>query len=831
MRWLRHGSLRPEDLVWHPTLPQWMPAAQIPGLFPAQPLSVAPIAPVSYRTPPKGRPSWLWPVLIPVIALLMAGAGLGVYFGAIRGDDGTTASDQTTSTGEGNTTSTEAPVDLGKAEALDGDPNLVVYTEEYGAGPADQVLVMMAQGNGRAEAEAVAAQISGTIVGEVEYIQLYQIQTSGTTAQDLRAAIQAAAALPEVESAFANGIIVAAAAIEGAKCSPLRDPLYNGINAIPYEMIGLQQAWDLIKTSGVGLNKVHVGMVDTAVYTKSGQGFGTELNFPDANGVYPEGQAQVSGLSAADATDQPDANAQGGLSHGTRVAHVMVAGAENGGVVGILGPAGDKVTMTTSKVVDAGPSMYLAPNPDPNDVTQYQGFFIKALVELKKQVDAGATVINLSVGSGAVGPQNADRAAAYKRFFEQMQRDKPKVVFVAAAGNYGGALDGTNYAPGGMNLPNLITVGALDQTGDRATAADWYSPEQLAAWYEQSKTAGTIPAGQTLEQYTNSLLTGSNYATGQGEVTISACGTGVPAGLDTEGRPVLSNGTSFATPQVAAAAALLKTINPELTADDIKRILVESADADVTQADGTKVTVPAGVGGKVLRVDKAVLKVINQMLPADKQLKLEDLLELATVHLAADGGPDEYTVTASVTKVGPAGTDLTISMTGQGTITDTASQHLSAPAQVSWTVTLADDSSTIKVHRSDTKTCAVLTITKPKLAGTYTGSFVTPGGQDYSVIITVDAGGNVESTAHAAGQFLDAAGYTVQHEWTYSVTGTVAEDGKLAAQGTLTVFMTGPGTSVYTAELVGQITDGTFTGEFVSHITEEQRWPVTATVD
>ena len=772
----------------------------------------------------EARAAWRVPVFVLLVMLFALGFGLIACTGS---SDETTVSSTTASTSvsttatptdassvapETTSTADSGTVDLGKAEAADSDPALVVETDAYGPGPADQVLVLIAVGKGRPEAEAVASQLGGTIVGEVEYIQLYQIRTSGTAAEDLVSAIQAAGAFPGVEAAFPNAIMVADAAIEGQKCSALRDPLYDGNNAIPYDMVGAQEAWDVIRASGVTLNDVHLGQVDTAVYTESGQGFGTEL--------------EVTGLSPADTTDQPDPEAakQGGLSHGTRTAHVMAADAENGGVTGILGPFTDKVTMSTGNW-SAGPDLTVAQNPDPNDATQYQGYFLKTLVEMKKQVDVGATVINPSFGPARVGAQNAWEVAAYRRFFEQMQRDHPKVLFVAAAGNDAAALDGSNSGPGGMKFPNLITVGALDQTGDRATVTDWYSTEQLQQFYDAAKAAGTVPDGQTLEQYVSTLASGSRTATGDGEVTLSACGTGVPTGVDADGRPVVSNGTSFAAPQVAAAAALLKTINPDLDAEAIKKILVDSADVEVEQADGSKVAVPAGVGGKVLRIDKAVLAGINQLRPPDDQLKMEDLLALATVKLVAEGCAGEYTITASISRVGSGGTDLTISMTGEGSIDGNTSQYLSAPGEVSWTVTPKEGNTPlIKVHRSDTKACARLTLEGSPFAGTYKGSIPvtliagTPDQVPWE--FTVDGEGNVKG----GWKYAPSADLS----WSATFSGQVSEEGRLTASGPAAITATVGGETQGksgTLTLTGDISGA----EFVGTATVEGSMEVTAT--
>ena len=46
-------------------------------------------------------------------------------------------------------------------------------------------------------------------------------------------------------------------------------------------------------------------------------------------------------------------------------------------------------------------------------------------------------------------------------------------------------------------------------------------------------------------------------------------------GTDENGQPIKANGTSFSAPQVTSAIALLQSINPKLTADEIKELLVK----------------------------------------------------------------------------------------------------------------------------------------------------------------------------------------------------------------------------------------------------------------
>ena len=141
----RAGSLTPTDLVWNQALPSWLPGAQILGLFPSvpsaaqpavtqirapqppapQPTAAQPVAPqpspygwgaqppaaYGWGTqpppgyPPRRRRSMLWWV-IPLVVVVLAGAGLGVYFGFLRDGDDVVVS---TSTTKRTTTTTEAP--------------------------------------------------------------------------------------------------------------------------------------------------------------------------------------------------------------------------------------------------------------------------------------------------------------------------------------------------------------------------------------------------------------------------------------------------------------------------------------------------------------------------------------------------------------------------------------------------------------------------------------------------------------------------------------------------------------------------------------------------
>jgi hypothetical protein len=86
------GAISPTDLVWNPSLPQWLPAAHVVGLIQTAAQWQAPPA-AAAQQPRPGHPSaagggqrgsWLkW--ALPLTVLLLAGAAVGLYFG-LRGD-------------------------------------------------------------------------------------------------------------------------------------------------------------------------------------------------------------------------------------------------------------------------------------------------------------------------------------------------------------------------------------------------------------------------------------------------------------------------------------------------------------------------------------------------------------------------------------------------------------------------------------------------------------------------------------------------------------------------------------------------------------------------
>ena len=145
--------------------------------------------------------------------------------------------------------------------------------------------------------------------------------------------------------------------------------------------------------------------------------------------------------------------------------------------------------------------------------------------------DHGAAAIDVSASQAMANASDADIAALSRAITRAFNRG---VVVVAPSGNEGRADPAIPAA-----LPHVLTVGAIDGTGGRATFSN-------VGWWVDLVAPGSALVAPTPKAYCDS---------GYG----------------------LANGTSYAAPAVAAAAAIVAKLRPELSAQQRVEVLRSSA--------------------------------------------------------------------------------------------------------------------------------------------------------------------------------------------------------------------------------------------------------------
>jgi hypothetical protein len=441
--------------------------------------------------------------------------------------------------------------DLGDAWTTEPDPETFTPLPDGTMVAPDQYLVMLDRTATQADAEKVAASVDGTIGGHIAYIGLWKVIVwpnyhTAIISDRLKT-------LSEQPGVLAAAPVTIETIQTAPDCAPgLADQVYAGTNSKPYDMIGVKAAWQAFYASGLPVSPVHVGFLDTELTS-------------DPTGKIPWEFDDVSFIGGPHTTQTPDSTPDG-FHHADGTMGILAGDGQNGGISGVGSPLGSRLLVSHD---------VLNGSATPGEASKWTAkngktYTDDALVKTLREIESGATIINGSWGSSAVRSDagQAGAAAMWKTFFAQMAKDHPNVLFVYAAGNYNSSLDGKNYFPGGIPSPNVITVGNTDNDGGRH-------------------------AGQ---YGSNGVLPGSG-----GEVTLGAPGDKSVWGIGLDGKVMHSEGgTSSATPMVSATAALIRSIDPTLSAADIKKMIADSA------AKGDP-----EVGGKELRVDLAVRKAID----------------------------------------------------------------------------------------------------------------------------------------------------------------------------------------------------------------------------
>ena len=331
-------------------------------------------------------------------------------------------------------------------------------------------------------------------------------------------------------------------------------------------------AFDWFGDTLPGLNPVRVAIIDSGLDT--------------SNPEFPKAKIWA-GKSFVGGTWQTDEN-----GHGTFVAGEIAASIDGKGIAGIAFPA----QLIIAKIARADPSISVDDEA----------------AAIRWSVDHGAQVINMSFGGirdpldSSIDSYSVDEAAAIEYAIRH------GVVVVAAAGNCDNEAPTCpwNWADYPAALPHVIGVSALTESGNVASFSD---RDQI---YNDISAPGdgilsTVPLSMTAK---NPTCVDQGY---------SDCGTA-------DFRD--GAGTSFAAPQVAAAATLLLALRPSLTADQVSNILERSA-TDVTASNGCR-TCPSGrdapSGWGRLDIQKAIAALEGPLPPADRLEPNDDAGSQAT---------------------------------------------------------------------------------------------------------------------------------------------------------------------------------------------------------
>ena len=392
----------------------------------------------------------------------------------------------------------------------------------WGDVPANQVLIVVDNNLTFDSAQIIAGNLAndilhGQIVGEFEYINLFQIETKSQNLTELLEDLSRSKNFSQIILAFPNEQVFRESDI-------LDSRVYPQGKSKGFDLIGVQKAWEKIKSSNANLSDVHVGVTDNGLYRGYGEFNGiVQINTSSSN----------SNLSKA-REDFPSVG-----SHGTGVMNILAADPDNGGLTGIASePLREKLLVTMENIF-------------PDSLS----YSTDCLLDLKDEIEGGSTILSCSWGDSNA---KEDTASAYYLFFKKLSQDYPCLLFVCSAGNDGRKIDGTKRTPNGRSQSNMITVGNIQDNGDR--------------------------------------VVDSNMNSDSFEVTLFAPGENAYWGWD-RGTNVMHNrgGTSMATPHVTAAAAILRSLNPYLKAYDIKTILKENADPSPSDPDGLNLNISAAV--------------------------------------------------------------------------------------------------------------------------------------------------------------------------------------------------------------------------------------------
>lgn len=312
----------------------------------------------------------------------------------------------------------------------------------------------------------------------------------------------------------------------------------------PDAHISVEQAWDITR----GARSVVIAVSDD----------GFDLDHPDLQGV---GKVVAPlDLKSKDAVPLPMENAE---NHGTACAGLAIGEENQSGIVGVAPGCSFMPIRTTGFLDDES----------------IEGIFQWA-------VKQGAAVISCSWSPAAIKFPLSLRQRNALTLAATRGRGGKGCVIVFSAGNANRPVSGTileknwprnvvsgetEWLSGFAVHPDVITVSACTSLNTKAAYSSWGQHIAVAAPSNNAHPNVALPEVGTVK--TGPVI--SSAMRGRGMVTSDRTGA---AGYDRDAYTSTFGGTSSSCPVVAGVAGLVLSVNPHLTARDVKQILQQTAD-------------------------------------------------------------------------------------------------------------------------------------------------------------------------------------------------------------------------------------------------------------
>ena len=399
--------------------------------------------------------------------------------------------------------------------------------------PAEmKALVRFRAGISAAEVASVASRFGDRVLDHYEFVSGLIAVTDADGIDE--AELAAYRALPQVEYAEPNYVINLEPEFRQPAAHPARgevalslgnmsngpnDPLFSEQWSLvntgqregrPQADIGAARAWARTQ----GSDRVVIAVLESGVDYTHPDLMNNMWVRPASLAPYTDAQLgtvdDVNGYNAADNTGDPmDEN-----GHGTHCAGIIGAEGNNG--LGIAG-VNWRVEIMPLKFISRGG----------------YGTTRAAIEAINYVIARKRDGVNVRIISASWGSTQRSRALqdAIKRAGEE------GILFVAAAGNAGADADRTPHYPASYDLPNIISVAAMNRRDELASFSN----------YGARRVHIAAPGAEVL----------STWLGGQFEE---------------------HSGTSMATPTVAGVAALILSVEPDLTVAQLRERLLQSVD-------------------------------------------------------------------------------------------------------------------------------------------------------------------------------------------------------------------------------------------------------------